>query len=87
MHCASRTGEVGIASQIAGNVKDLMINDVIERIEAADNAIPVCQELKDHVNNGRICSSALEKLSCTLYSKTNIDVVAKLVNRILHSFL
>lgn len=60
--CTNRVGEEGIGRQIAGNVLDLLHNEAIARIEAANSATPVCEELKKYTDIERVCSSAVEKL-------------------------
>lgn len=60
--CTDRVGEAGLGRQIAGNVRDLLINDSVASIEAATKAVPVCEELKEHTDNERVASAALNKL-------------------------
>lgn len=60
--CTERVGEEGIGRHIAGNVKDLMINDAIARIQAATSATPVCEELNKYTDIEHICSFAMNKL-------------------------
>lgn len=59
--CAHRVGEEGLGRQIASNARDLLVNEAIERIEAATDATTICEELKKHLDDERVCESALEK--------------------------
>lgn len=55
-------GEEDLGHKTAGNDRDHMIDEAIERIQAASTANAVCNELQQHLDNERVCESALEKI-------------------------
>lgn len=62
--CKDLLGEEALGAKIAANVRDLFINDSIQRIqEATTTTAPVWKELEvNGSNNERVCESALEKI-------------------------
>jgi len=73
-------GEQGLSSIIVNDVRDLMVQPIVQTIQLANSADAVCNELRQHPKIEKVCHEGLKRLK-RLLMDTSILPPASLLNR------